>query len=132
MFILCPPEGDYYEILVSLCTYPEWIFLGLTVVGLLWLRITRPEVHRPVKSYIVAYLLFVFVCLALAILPFIPPKNNVDAIPYYVVPSTGLILILSISVIWLLYSKMVEGANRVTEDIFEQVLKINNDEMSKV
>jgi amino acid transporter len=130
-FIFAPPPGKSYEFLINLASYPEWLFLGLTVVALIRLRYTHPHVVRPVVSSMVGNIVFIIVCIGLAVMPFVPPsKSDPDDLPYYLVPTLAWVVIILIGVIWYLYSEvchqMVESSD---EDIFEKSRKeIEEDE----
>ena len=97
LLMLGPPPGTVYKFLIDLAGYPEWVFYGISVVGLLYLRFTQPDHSRPFKSFWTTNILFIIVCVFLAIFPFVPPTNRplvTDGLPYY--------LYAVISVIWML------------------------------
>ena len=94
--------------MVNLSGYPEWIFFGISVFGLLYLRYTEPDTIRPFKTDIYTSSLFVLVCIFLTILPFIPPSHPREDIPYYLYPLIGILWILVCIPWWyfaLVYSK---------------------------
>ncbi|CAI9550965.1 unnamed protein product, partial [Staurois parvus] len=54
--------GDIYSLL-NFLSFPRWLFIGLSVAGLIYLRYKRPEMHRPFKVPIFIPALFSFTCL---------------------------------------------------------------------
>ncbi|XP_056419345.1 cystine/glutamate transporter isoform X2 [Hyla sarda] len=55
-------SGDIYSLL-NFLSFARWLFIGLAVVGLIYLRYKRPEMHRPFKVPIFIPALFSFTCL---------------------------------------------------------------------
>lgn len=96
ILMLAPPPGPIYNFLINLSGYPEWIFYGITIVGLMYLRYTEPDTIRPFKSYWVSNILFLIVCIFLTVLPFVPPTNTpqASAIPFWLYPTIGWICML--------------------------------------
>jgi amino acid transporter len=81
--------------LINLSGYPEWIFFGISVYGLIYLRNTKPDLPRPFKTNIISSWIFVIVSALITIIPFIPPsKPTIQDIPYYLYPLIGILLIL--------------------------------------
>ena len=70
------------------------MFYGATVVGLLYLRFTRPETVRPLKSSWITNILFLAVCLFITVIPFVPPKEYTSSIPYYLHSLIGIGFVL--------------------------------------
>jgi amino acid transporter len=126
VFILAPPPGKSYEFLITLASYPEWIFLGLTVIGLHRLRRLRPDVHRPIKSPWLGNMIFIFVCFLLMVIPFFPPSIDSERLgPYYLPPLIAWIVIALITMIWYIYSEIfhqMDGCSK--EDIFEYARRV--------
>ncbi|KAE8630347.1 hypothetical protein XENTR_v10000789 [Xenopus tropicalis] len=54
--------GDIYSLL-NFFSFVRWLFIGLAVAGLIYLRYKRPEMHRPFKVPIFIPALFSFTCL---------------------------------------------------------------------
>nr|DBA28955.1 TPA: hypothetical protein GDO54_009233 [Pyxicephalus adspersus] len=54
--------GDIYSLL-NFLSFARWLFIGLAVAGLIYLRYKRPEMHRPFKVPIFIPALFSFTCL---------------------------------------------------------------------
>ncbi|KAI1883735.1 hypothetical protein AGOR_G00234610 [Albula goreensis] len=67
VFVLCPMmillifTSDIYSLL-NFMSFLRWFFIGLTVVGLIYLRYTRPKMHRPFKVPIFIPATFSFTC----------------------------------------------------------------------
>ena len=103
LLMLAPPPGDAFSFLVDLVGYPSWIFYGLSVVGLLWMRKTMPDKKRPFKVSIFAALFFICVAIFLSIFPFFPPSNPTSALPYYLSALLGLVItVLPVPMWWVM------------------------------
>ena len=50
IFLLAPPPGTVFQFIVAFSGYGQYFFVGLSVVGLLILRRTQPDVKRPIKA----------------------------------------------------------------------------------
>ena len=59
--ILCLVFDDIQQ-LVQLTMLTEYIFIGSTVLGLLWLRHTQPNLARPMKVNLIFPIVFVMIC----------------------------------------------------------------------
>nr|XP_060510159.1 cystine/glutamate transporter isoform X2 [Panthera onca] len=55
-------SGDLYSLL-NFLSFARWLFIGLAVAGLIYLRYKRPEMHRPFKVPLFIPALFSFTCL---------------------------------------------------------------------
>ncbi|XP_060741655.1 cystine/glutamate transporter [Tachysurus vachellii] len=53
--------GDLYSLL-NFMSFLRWLFIGLVVVGLIYMRYTRPEMPRPFKVPIFIPVVFSFTC----------------------------------------------------------------------
>ena len=101
LYIFAPPVGQAYEMLIDLSTYPEWIFYGLSVLGLIVLSYTRKDIPRTVRAPLLGNIFFVLFCAGITIMPFVPPQViQPDEIPYFVVPVAGCGVILLCCVWW--------------------------------
>lgn len=94
--------GKTYSFLINLSGYPEYIFYGLSVIGLIYIQYTRPNLNRPIKSPLIGNIFFILSCLLLAIMPFVPP-NQEQSIPYFLVPLSGCLLILFFYGVWVIW-----------------------------
>ncbi|KAG8453904.1 hypothetical protein GDO86_000506, partial [Hymenochirus boettgeri] len=59
--------GDIYTLL-NFFSFVRWLFIGLAVAGVIYLRYKRPEMHRPFKVPIFIPALFSFTCLLMVAL----------------------------------------------------------------
>ena len=91
-YILVPPPGKVYDFLIDLVSYPLAIFYALVVSGCLYLRVSRPEIKRPLKSTWIGNIIYIVVMTILAIIPFMPPQEP-SAIPFWLSPTLGLVSI---------------------------------------
>ena len=66
LMIICFPV----EFLISYSTFAEWIFLLSTVSGLLYMRWSQPNLHRPIKIHIIFPCIFVVSCSILIVTGF--------------------------------------------------------------
>lgn len=79
--IALPPQGDVYNFILDVEGYPSQFFALAVTVGLLLLRVRRPDLRRPFKAWLPAVWLRIVVCLTLLAAPFFPPpdwKGDVD------------------------------------------------------
>ncbi|RWS10776.1 large neutral amino acids transporter small subunit 2-like protein [Dinothrombium tinctorium] len=56
--------------LINYTAFVTWFFVALSVAALLWLRVSKPEIKRPIKVNIAFPILFFFVCVFLVTFPF--------------------------------------------------------------
>ncbi|XP_006902831.1 PREDICTED: cystine/glutamate transporter-like [Elephantulus edwardii] len=54
-------SGDLYSLL-NFLSFARWLFIGLAVAGLIYLRYKRPDMHRPFKVPLFIPALFSFIC----------------------------------------------------------------------
>jgi amino acid transporter len=88
-YVIVPPPGKVYDFLIDLVSYPLAIFYALVVTGCLYLRISRPEIRRPLKSTWVGNIIYITIMVIVTIIPFIPPTDQ-SGIPYWLSSSLGL------------------------------------------
>lgn len=60
-------SGDLYSLL-NFLSFARWLFIGLAVAGLIYLRYKRPDMHRPFKVPLFIPALFSFTCLLMVAL----------------------------------------------------------------
>ncbi|KAI8866068.1 amino acid transporter, partial [Ramicandelaber brevisporus] len=95
--IIAVPPGEAFSFLVDVCSYPLWVFCGITAVGLLILRAREPHRTRPFKAVAWLVVLFAISTIFLAVFPFVPPSSTTHkaaSIPYFVAPLLGVVFIL--------------------------------------
>ncbi|KAF2216953.1 hypothetical protein CERZMDRAFT_108834 [Cercospora zeae-maydis SCOH1-5] len=76
MLVLTIPTGDVYTFILEVEGYPGQIIAFATAFGLLWLRIRRPDVHRPYKAWVPGVLIRMAIALALLAAPFFPSEKQ--------------------------------------------------------
>lgn len=59
---------DVY-VLLNYVSFVEALFIMLSVIGLLWMRYKRPDMHRPIKVNIALPICFFVICTFLVISP---------------------------------------------------------------
>ncbi|KAJ1921122.1 hypothetical protein IWQ60_006839 [Tieghemiomyces parasiticus] len=106
VYMLAPPPGNVFDFLVNMQSYPTYLFYGISLVGLFYLRKTHPLKERPFRVFLFFPALFIVVALFLSIFPFVPSTDGsvvVDGIPYYLAPLLGALYILIGIPIWHLF-----------------------------
>ncbi|RKO97981.1 hypothetical protein CXG81DRAFT_10307 [Caulochytrium protostelioides] len=109
VLMLAPPPGAAFDFLISMVGFPTWFFYGVSIVGLILMRWTRPELHRPIKIFIPAAVFFIAISVFLTIFPFVPTEAEY---PYWAPPVLGTVFILTGIPLWWFF---VRG-NDVTMD----------------
>ena len=110
-YIFGPPPGPTYELLIDLSSYPEWIFYGLSVLGLMVLNFTRKDLTdlSPIKAPFIGNAIFVLFCTGIMVVPFIPPDSNPYTLPYWTVPVLGMLIIILCCVWWYVQIILLKG-----------------------
>lgn len=97
IYLLAPPPGKVFDLLVDFVQWSTWLFYGLAAVGAIILRRTKPN-HplRTFNSFHPLNGLFIIFCIYITIFPFVPPAGgDKDApYPYYLSPLLGLLTTL--------------------------------------
>ena len=93
-FILGPPPGEAYAFLIDISSYPTWVFYGISVIGLLKLRVTEPDTLRPFKCPNIISVFFILAAIFLSVFPFIPPTAYHGDLPYWLAPLCGFMFII--------------------------------------
>ncbi|KAI9284983.1 amino acid permease-domain-containing protein [Umbelopsis sp. AD052] len=112
IFLLAPPPGYVFQFIVAFSGYGGYLFAALSVIGLLILRRTQPDLKRPIKVPIVVALIFIVICIYTLVFVWIPPSKPPTAYPYYLPYVISIALVAVSVVLW--YFKMVrnEGLER--------------------
>ncbi|KAK9701975.1 hypothetical protein K7432_011459 [Basidiobolus ranarum] len=100
ILMLAPPPGEAYNFLIDMTGYPAWIFYGLSMIGLVYLRKKEPNLPRPFRTSIIFSGLFILVALFLMVFPFLPPSNQSGTIPYYMSPLLSVVFIILCIPVW--------------------------------
>ncbi|KAI9468786.1 hypothetical protein H4R22_002575 [Coemansia sp. RSA 1290] len=108
LYLLAPPPGKVFDLLVDFVQWSTWLFYGLAAAGAIVLRFTKPS-HplRTFKSFHPLNLLFIAFCAFITVVPFVPPSDGKQDAPYpfYLSPLLGLITTLLGIIPW--YFRMV-------------------------
>ncbi|KAJ2686150.1 methionine permease [Coemansia sp. RSA 1285] len=105
IYLLAPPPGKVFDLLVDFVQWSTWLFYGLAATGAIVLRFKRPR-HplRSFKSFHPLNILFISFCIYITVFPFIPPSKVKEDAPYpfYLSPLLGLITTLVGLIPWYL------------------------------
>ncbi|KAJ1967720.1 hypothetical protein IWQ62_001682 [Dispira parvispora] len=107
VYMLALPPGNVFEFLVDMQSYPTWLFYGISLVGLLYLRRREPLKERPFKVWVPVPIIFIIATLFLSIFPFVPPSDpgkytDESGVPYYLSSLLGAIYVLLGIPVWYL------------------------------
>jgi amino acid transporter len=83
IFLLAPPPGSVFQFIVAFSGYGGYFFSALSVIGLLILRRTQPNVKRPIRVPFVIAILFIAICFYTLVFVFVPPASKPVGYPYY-------------------------------------------------
>ncbi|RUS19836.1 amino acid/polyamine transporter I [Endogone sp. FLAS-F59071] len=109
VLMLAPPPGEVFDFMTDLVGYPSWIFYGISVFGLIYLRFKEPNTLRPFKAFIPGSVLFILTSVFLAVFPFVPPSPYPahEDIPFYLYAVLGVLFIIIGIPVW--YFQVVAG-----------------------
>ncbi|RCI04183.1 hypothetical protein CU098_009180 [Rhizopus stolonifer] len=143
IFLLAPPPGTVFQFIVAFGGYGGYFFSAMSVIGLLKLRRTQPDIKRPIRTPIVIALIFIIICFYTLIFVFIPPASPNTAYPYWL-PYTLTIIVGLLSVL-LWYYKIqykdglstsynaeisASGKNQLFDEVFENYGSLETDSTS--
>ncbi|KAJ1665714.1 methionine permease [Coemansia sp. RSA 1813] len=118
IYLLAPPPGKVFDLLVDFVQWSTWLFYGLAAAGAIVLRFTRPR-HplRSFRSFHPLNILFILFCIYITVFPFVPPSKGKDDAPYpfYLSPLLGLITTLVGLAPW--YFRLVWWPKRSGDDL---------------
>lgn len=83
LVIALPPSSDVYAFIADVEGYAGQFFALAISAGLLWLRIRRPDLHRPFKAWVPAVWLRIALCAALIASPFFPPRTGTGDVQFF-------------------------------------------------
>ncbi|KAI8874104.1 amino acid transporter [Ramicandelaber brevisporus] len=108
LYLFAPPPGVAFNTLVDLSGYPQWVYCGITVLGMLILRRREPNRNRPVQTWSIFAYIFILATICLAVFPFVPPSKDwrKDIVPFYAVPVAGCGFIIAGAVLYFTIKKM--------------------------
>jgi amino acid transporter len=99
-YILGVPSEGAYKFLVEATGYGSWVFYGLAVYGLLWLRIREPQLERKFKVFWPAAALFVLAAALLSVTSWLPGVLH-DSVQFWVAPCVAVSTIALGTISWL-------------------------------
>ncbi|KAJ4165653.1 hypothetical protein LMH87_007277 [Akanthomyces muscarius] len=108
LIIVLPPSDKIYSFILEVEGYGGQI-TGLAIaVGLLWLRYTQPELHRPYKASLFAVSVKLALTLALLVAPFVPPKEKYTGGLFYATYAiVGIATVLISIVYWYVWTVVI-------------------------
>lgn len=83
LVIILPPAGDVFNFILDVDGYPIQFTALAVSIGLILLRIRKPELTRPYKAWLPLVWLRILLCMALIVAPFVPPENGGDVSFFY-------------------------------------------------
>ncbi|KAI8329370.1 amino acid permease-domain-containing protein, partial [Choanephora cucurbitarum] len=83
IFLLAPPPGSVFQFIMAFSGYGGYFFSALSVIGLLILRRTQPNIKRPIKAPIPVAVVFILICFYTLVFVFIPPVTKPSGYPYW-------------------------------------------------
>ncbi|KAJ1811631.1 hypothetical protein LPJ56_004223 [Coemansia sp. RSA 2599] len=117
VYLLAPPPGRVFDLLVDFVQWSTWLFYGLAAAGAIVLRYTMPVCPlRTFRSFHPLNALFIAFCAYITIFPFVPPQKKDDGpYPFYLSPLLGLVTTLAGLVPW--YFRMVWWPRKAGVDL---------------
>ncbi|KAF4626688.1 hypothetical protein G7Y89_g11469 [Cudoniella acicularis] len=99
------PFGDVYAFILDVEGYPGQFLALATAIGILLLRVRRPELKRPFKAWLPAVWLRILVCVALILAPFSKPAGGKGDVSFWhaTYAVVGIALILTSVLYWYLW-----------------------------
>ncbi|KAJ1645957.1 methionine permease [Coemansia erecta] len=120
VFIVLPPPGEAYALLIDVGGYPFWVFSGLAVIGLVRMRFTHGDLVRPFRAWMPAIVVSICAAVFMCVVPFIRPSDAGSlAVPYWVAPVTGVVFIAVSCGLWFVKTVLlnhVEYHKQINED----------------
>jgi len=112
VYILSAPPQDAYAFLIEAMGFAAWAFYLLTIVGVVRMRWTLPDMSRPFRAPWVVTIAFLMSALFVVAWSFVPPLRASDrvsrnGIPFYVPALVGIGVIAFTVVLW--YLQIIVG-----------------------
>ncbi|RKP06841.1 amino acid/polyamine transporter I, partial [Thamnocephalis sphaerospora] len=106
LFLVAPPPGSAFRFLVSLASFPSYIFYTIVLAGLILLRYTEPATARPFRVWVpltvIALLSGLAVCASLLVPPSAYDERHGTAtdVPFYLAPLVGFVVACCGTPLW--------------------------------
>ncbi|KAK3535650.1 hypothetical protein QTP70_018416 [Hemibagrus guttatus] len=113
--------GDIYSLL-NFMSFLRWLFIGLAVVGLIYMRYTRPEMPRPFKVPIFIPAVFSFTCFFMVFLSLYSDPVNTGigfGIMLTGIPAYYIFIVFDRKPMW--FHKLSDSVNRSLQILLEVV-----------
>ncbi|KAB5570927.1 hypothetical protein PHYPO_G00219070 [Pangasianodon hypophthalmus] len=113
--------GDIYSLL-NFMSFLRWLFIGLAVVGLIYMRYTRPQMPRPFKVPIFIPAVFSFTCFFMVFLSLYSDPVNTGigfAIMLTGIPAYYIFIVFDRKPKW--FQKLSDSMNRSLQILLEVV-----------
>ncbi|CAL8264375.1 unnamed protein product [Lota lota] len=113
--------GDIYSLL-NFMSFLRWLFIGLAVLGLLYLRYTQPDLHRPFKVPLIIPVTFCLTCFFMVFLSLYSDPVNTGigfAISLTGIPAYYIFIVFDRRPKWL--QKCLDSFNRSMQIVMEVV-----------
>ncbi|KAJ8015625.1 hypothetical protein DPEC_G00028050 [Dallia pectoralis] len=113
--------GDIYSLL-NFMSFLRWLFIGVAVVGLMYMRYTRPDLPRPFKVPLIVPAIFSFTCFFMVFLSLYSDPVNTGigfAISLTGIPAYYIFIVFDRRPTWL--QKGLDSFNRAIQIILEVV-----------
>jgi amino acid transporter len=101
--IIAPPPNIAYPFILDVEGYPQQIINFFIVIGLFYLRWTKPDTVRPFRVWWPLAVFFLAAAAFLLIAPFLKPANGVGdtpPLPYYLYCIVGIVVMLAGVLYW--------------------------------
>ncbi|TFY64040.1 hypothetical protein EVG20_g6076 [Dentipellis fragilis] len=104
--IIAPPPNVAYPFILDVQGYPLQVIYLMVVLGLFWLRWTKPEIVRPFKVWLPFAFFFLACAVFLLVAPFLRPPGGIGdtpPLPYYLYCLVGIAVLAASVVYWALW-----------------------------
>ncbi|KAI0667184.1 high affinity methionine permease [Trametes maxima] len=101
--IIAPPPAVAYPFILDVEGYPSQIINFFIVIGLFWLRYSKPNAPRPFKVWWPVAIFYLAAALFLLIAPFLHPANgkgDTPPLPYYLYCLVGIAIMATGVLYW--------------------------------
>ncbi|KAA1475063.1 amino acid transporter [Dentipellis sp. KUC8613] len=122
--IIAPPANVAYPFILDVQGYPLQIIYLMVVLGLFWLRWTKPQIVRPFKVWLPFAFFFLACAVFLLVAPFLRPPGGIGdtpPLPYYLYCLVGIGVLGASVVYWALwrivFPKMFGYALRMRKEV---------------